>query len=182
MNEESTSMINSLRVRLANLEANQNVGLPFNTFQDHYGSGYIPESSTSIPQRWNVSKTGSLQLTIKTGDVEFGGQVGDGSGPPLIAWADMTLDASVDSAGIVTIPASSTTWAVWLEIDLRHPNEAVTVRSDTEVEALSADSTDSRWFGHMLQKRIATATIEDDVITAVVGDYQCGNVFVPRAS
>lgn len=137
--------------------------------------------SKNTRYRWNAYKSGDLQVTIVKADVEFGGKVKD-QDEPLILWADITKDSGIDSDGVVTIPESQSTWAIWVEIDLRHPDEVVYLRHAATVEQLSDSEGNARWFESMLQKRIADVTIVDDVITVVSGDYQCGNIFIPRAA
>jgi len=133
------------------------------------------------PKRWNAYASGDLELQILRGDVEFGGKV-KAQDFPIIEWAEITRDSGIDSDGVVTIPTGNTTWWVWAEVDLRHPDEAVFIRHAETVEQLSDTEGNARWFETMLQKRIASVTIASDVMTNVVGDYQCGNIFIPRAA
>jgi len=141
----------------------------------------MPQGATPTRVRWNAYRTGSLEVTIVNGDVEFGGKV-KAQDFPVILWADITKDAGISSTGVVTIPASQLTWAVWVEVDLRYPDEAVYLRHAVTIEQLSDSEGDARWIDSMIQKEIARITLVDDVITAVEGDLQCGNIFIPRAA
>jgi hypothetical protein len=118
------------------------------------------KAGSSVDFAWNVVEDAGLDVTVTPGDIELGPDT-------VIAWGSIT-----NAATTVSITASSTTWWIWVNIDMA--NETAEMFDGASITALS--STEQKT---ILQKRIAKITLSSDVVTTIAR-YQCGNIFIPR--
>ena len=118
-------------------------------------------TGSSTDFAWNVTGD-ALTLTVTPGEVELGPDV-------FIPWTSITGYTTS-----LSIPPGTTTFFVWVNVDVAEGAEAATMFSGTSITAL--DSTEKK---HIRQKKIAKITLIDDLVTKIER-FQCGNIDIPR--
>lgn len=184
MTDDVLNVINELRVRIATLEADRQVGNPFpldfNMPVSSYGQAIQEPESYSF----RVSQSGALTATMTPGEVELGPAT-------RLTWdGKRIINGTVNAASgcltnhltdqtTITVPSGNTVWYVWANVNIVEGAETWEIFEGAAVTALVESEDPSAEIKVIRQKIIAVLTIADDVITGVE-NKTCGNIDIPR--